>query len=104
RAEAAQRAEPVAQRDDELRLGMRVAVVPVRSVQGDAERVLPREPGRRLFGGRMRLERQRRLGGEHLEQERERLAPLTLQERAQVALVVDETARRRGVAAEPELG
>ncbi len=75
RSEAAERLEPLAERDDELGLRERVLVVAGRVVDRDARGLLALVPLARLLRGRVRLQRQGRGGGEHLEEEGQAGAP-----------------------------
>ena len=70
--EADERAELVAQRDDDLGLVVVVAVEPVVGVAGDTGGLLPRESGFGFGLRRMRLDRQRRPRREELQEERQR--------------------------------
>ncbi len=95
RAEAAERVELVAEREDQLGLVQRVLVVPVRRVDRDAAVLLVAEAAARAVEVRVRLQRQRAVGREHLEEEREAGAV------ARAEAPGERTERGRGVRVDP---
>jgi hypothetical protein len=104
---------------DELGLGRRVRVVAVLGVTGDAGGLLAGVALGGLLGGRVGLQAQRLVGGQHLEQERQPAAPASGQRRPELTVRVggehveqgplvtvgfDQQRRPAGMRPHPQLG